>query len=188
MNQAKEIGIDGFTLNCAPPRVDSYTPKQLANAYEAAAQVGFSAFISFDFAYWSNGDTAEIASIVGNYSDHPGQAKYNDGALVSTFVGDSMDWNAVKNSLPGKTLTVIPMVQDPNSLSHITTGIDGGFSWYAWPTDGGNSVIKGPMTTIWDDRYLQNLGDKPYMARMCFFPVYLQRVRLLSPLGRILFF
>lgn len=185
MTQAKDIGIDGFALNCAPPRVDSYTPKQLANAYEAAAAVGFSVFISFDFAYWSTGDTAEITSIVGNYSDHPGQAKYNGGALVSTFVGDSMDWNAVKNGLGGKKITVIPMVQDPNSLSHITNGIDGAFSWYAWPTDGGNSVIKGPMTTFWDNKFLQNLGDKPYMARKSMLAVSLRNIPLTDFVSRL---
>lgn len=57
------------------------------------------------------------------------------------------------------------MLQDPNALSSLTTGIDGALSWYGWPTDGGNSVIKGPMTTIWDDRYLKNKGNKIYMAR-----------------------
>lgn len=167
IQQAKEIGIDGFALNCAPPRVDSYTPKQLANAYEAAAQMDFKVFISFDFAYWSNGDTVEMSNILGNYHDHKAQAFYNGGSLVSTFVGDSMNWNAVKQALPGKKLTVIPMMQDPASLPHVTNGIDGAFSWYAWPTDGGNSVIEGPMTTIWDDRFLKGLGGRPYMAREC---------------------
>ncbi len=163
--QAQEIGIDGFALNCAPPRVDSYTPKQLANAYQAADELGFKMFISFDFAYWSTGDTEEITSIVGNYSSHPAQAYYNDGAIVSTFVGDSMDWNAVKNALPDQKITALPMIQDPAYISQANTGLDGAFSWYAWPTDGGNSIIPGPMTTIWDDRYLSNLGDLPYMAR-----------------------
>ncbi|OAA32413.1 glycoside hydrolase family 71 protein [Moelleriella libera RCEF 2490] len=164
MAQAKEIGIDGFALNCAPPRVDSYTPRQIANAYEAATQLGFTVFISFDFAYWSTGDTAEITSTIGTYTNHPAQARYNGGALVSTFLGDSMDWNAVKSGLNGKKITVIPMVQDPNSLSHVTNGIDGAFSWYAWPTSGDNAVIKGPITTYWDNKFLQNLGGKPYMA------------------------
>lgn len=168
MAQAKEIGIDGFALNCAPPRVDSYTPRQIANAYEAATQLGFTVFISFDFAYWSTGDTAEITSTIGTYTNHPAQARYNGGALVSTFLGDSMDWNAVKSGLNGKKITVIPMVQDPNSLSHVTNGIDGAFSWYAWPTSGDNAVIKGPITTYWDNKFLQNLGGKPYMARKFF--------------------
>lgn len=165
MKQAMDIGIDGFALNCAPPRVDSYTPKQIANAYEAAGQLGFKVFISFDFAYWGNGDTNEITGFMKNYSAHPAQAYYGDGALVSTFVGDSFDWNVVKSNVAPQKLAAVPMLQDPNYLSHATTGIDGALSWYAWPTDGGNSVIKGPMTTIWDDRYLANKGNKIYMAR-----------------------
>jgi len=56
------------------------------------------------------------------------------------------------------------MIQDPGSLANPTAGLDGAFSWYAWPTDGGNSVIEGPMTTVWDDKFLENLGDMPYMA------------------------
>ncbi|KAI1267335.1 glycoside hydrolase family 71 protein [Xylariaceae sp. FL1019] len=165
--QAQAIGIDGFALNCAPERIDSYTPKQLANAYQAAEEMGFTVFISFDFAYWSTGDTAQITDIVGNY---------NDGAIVSTFVGDSMDWNAVKNALPDQKITALPNIQDPSYLASAQTGLDGAFSWYGWPTDGGNSIVSnishksnrisipGPITTIWDDRFISNLAGRPYMA------------------------
>lgn len=163
--QAQEIGIDGFALNCAPERVVSYIPKQLANAYEAAAQLDFKVFISFDFAYWGDNDADDITNILRNYSSHAGQAYYDGGALVSTFVGDYFNWNNVTSNLSGQKLSVIPMIQDPSYLSYATTGIDGGLSWYAWPTDGGNSVIKGPMTTIWDDRYLEHQVDLAYMAR-----------------------
>jgi len=89
----------------------------------------------------------------------------DDGVIVSTFVGDNMDWKAVKNALPGVKITALPNIQDPAFLANAQTGLDGAFSWYAWPTDGGNSIIPAPMTTIWDDRFLQNLGDRPYMAR-----------------------
>ncbi|KAI0518276.1 glycoside hydrolase family 71 protein [Xylaria bambusicola] len=155
ITQAQEIGIDGFALNCAPERIDGYTPKQLANAYQAAEELGFKMFISFDFAYWSPGDTADITDIVGNY---------NDGAIVSTFVGDNMDWNAVKSALPNQKITALSNIQDPSFLASAQTGLDGAFSWYAWPTDGGNSIIPGPMTTIWDERFIQNLAGRPYMA------------------------
>lgn len=171
MQQAKAIGIDGFALNCAPPRVDSYTPKQLANAYQAAQELNFKVFISFDFAYWGDADTATIASIVGNYSTHPAQAYYNGGALVSTFIGDYFNWNAVKSAVGGKKLTIIPMLQDPFFITYSQTGIDGAFSWYAWATGGGNSVIPGPMTTVYDDRFVQHCAtaNKPYMARKSIF-------------------
>lgn len=164
MELAKEIGIDAFALNCAS--IDSYTDKQLAYAYEAAEAVDFKVFISFDFAYWSNGDTARITSIMQKYASHPGQFQYNGAALVSTFVGDSFNWGPVKNAV-NHHIFAVPNLQDPNWASNANTDIDGAFSWYAWPTDGGNSIIKGPMTTIWDDRYIRNLKikDQVYMAR-----------------------
>lgn len=165
IQQAQAIGIDGFALNCAPPRIDDYTPKQLELAYAAAEELDFKMFISFDFAYWSNGDTELITDIVGNYSASPAQAYYNDGAIVSTFVGDSFDWNAVKNALPDQKITALPNIQDPSYVANANTGLDGAFSWYGWATDGGNSVIPGPMTTIWDDRFIENLAGRPYMAR-----------------------
>ncbi|OJJ65068.1 hypothetical protein ASPSYDRAFT_141658 [Aspergillus sydowii CBS 593.65] len=163
MELAKEIGIDAFALNCAS--IDSYTDKQLAYAYEAAEAVDFKVFISFDFAYWSNGDTARITSIMQKYASHPGQFQYNGAALVSTFVGDSFNWGPVKNAVD-HPIFAVPNLQDPNWASNANTDIDGAFSWYAWPTDGGNSIIKGPMTTIWDDRFIRNLKikDQVYMA------------------------
>ncbi|KAJ0418995.1 glycoside hydrolase [Aspergillus carlsbadensis] len=161
MELAKEIGIDAFALNCAS--IDKYTDPQLALAYEAAEAVNFKVFISFDFAYWSNGDSPRITSIMQKYANHPGQFQYNGAALVSTFVGDSFNWSPVKSAVQ-HPLFAVPMIQDPAWSGTANTGIDGAFSWYAWPTDGGNSIIPGPMTTVWDDRYLRSLGNKAYMA------------------------
>ncbi len=75
----------GFALNCAPERIDDYTPKQLANAYQAAEELGFKMFFSFDFAYWATGDTADIIDIVGNYSSHPAQAYYRFVVFISAL-------------------------------------------------------------------------------------------------------
>lgn len=82
ITEAQAIGIDGFALNCAPERIDSYTPKQLAFAYQAAEELDFKVFISFDFAYWTTGDTDSIIDIVGNYSSHPAQAYYGYDLLL----------------------------------------------------------------------------------------------------------
>ncbi|KZV99064.1 hypothetical protein EXIGLDRAFT_726537 [Exidia glandulosa HHB12029] len=163
MAEAKAIGIDGFALNCAPPRVDSYTPDQLSFAYEAAAQSDFKVFISFDFAYWQNDDTALITSFLANYSSHPGQATYDGGQIVSTFVGDSFDWGPVKSAL-GSKLTALPHLQDPIEAQNNQKSIDGALSWLAWPTYGGNSIKPGPMDTTWDEGYFKYLGDKAYLA------------------------
>lgn len=157
-----EIGIDAFALNNA--NIDSYTPTQLANAYQAAENVGFKCFISFDFAYWSNGDTAQITQYMNLYAGHPAAMQYNGGAVVSTFVGDSFDWGPVKSGTSHQ-IFAIPNMQDPAEATNLHTSFDGAFSWYAWPTDGGNSIISGPMTTIWDDRFVTDLAGKPYMAR-----------------------
>ncbi|KAH8694166.1 putative glucan endo-1,3-alpha-glucosidase agn1 precursor [Talaromyces proteolyticus] len=162
MNLAKDTGIDAFALNCAS--VDSYTPTQLALAYQAAEAVDFKVFISFDFAYWSNGDTANITQYMQTYAGHPAQMQYNNAAIVSTFVGDSFDWTPVKAGT-NHSLWALPNLQDPaESSSNTQRGADGAFSWYAWPTDGGNSIIEGPMTTRWDDMFVSDLKTQSYMA------------------------
>ncbi|KAM0160862.1 hypothetical protein ACHAQE_004456 [Botrytis cinerea] len=161
MAHAQEIGIDGFALNCAS--IDSYTPTQLALAYRAAEETGFHVFISFDFAYWNNGNTNNITDYMNQYASHPGQMQYNGGAVVSTFVGDYFDWAPVKAGT-NHSIFAIPMMQDPIEASYLTTSFDGAFSWLAWPTDGGNSIIPGPMSTSWDDKFLTYLKGKPYMA------------------------
>ena len=165
MQEAQSIGIDGFALNCAPPDVDDYTPDQLAYAYAAAEELDFKVFISFDFAYWTPGHTDLITDYLANFTSSPAQASWNDGAIVSTFIGGAMNWNPVKDALGDQKLTVLPNVEDPGAIPGDTNGWDGAFSWYAWPTSGNNVPIKGPMTTEWDDKFLENLGDKPYMAR-----------------------
>jgi glucan endo-1,3-alpha-glucosidase len=167
MNIAKTIGIDAFALNCAS--IDSYTPTQLELAYQAAQQVDFKVFISFDFAYWSNGDTAKITEYMNKYAGHPAQMQYKGGALVSTFVGDSFNWGPVKQGT-SHPIHAVPHLQDPAAVpNNPSKSLDGAFSWYAWPTDGGNSIIPGPMTTIWDDKYIKNLAGATYMAREYFF-------------------
>lgn len=173
MEIAKGIGIDAFALNCA--KVDSYTPKELENAYEAAAQADFKLFISFDFAYFKDDDTPEITAYMQKYSSHPAQLQYNGAALVSTFIGDKFDWGPVKDQTDHEIFAV-PNLQDPHAAETVTTSIDGAFSWYAWPTEGENSIIPGPMTTVWDDKFIESLGDKAYMARKLnlYFPLLFQ--------------
>lgn len=158
MSYAMEIGIDAFALNNA--NIDSYTPTQLANAYQAALEIGFKVFISFDFAYWNNGNTVAITAYMQKYAAHPAQMQYNGGAVVSTFVGDSFDWGPVKAGTAHQ-IVAIPMMQDPIEATYEKTSFDGAFSWLAWPTDGGNSIIPGPMTTVWDDKFVIDLAGKP---------------------------
>lgn len=175
MAYAQEIGIDAFALNCAS--IDWYTAPQLALAYQAASEVGFHVFISFDFAYWNNGNTNNITDYMNQYASHPGQMQYNGGAVVSTFVGDSFNWAPVKAGT-NHSLFAVPMMQDPIEASYLQTSFDGAFSWLAWPTDGGNSIISGPMTTVWDDKFSLYLAGKPYMARQ--YPLLKTRLTTLT--------
>ncbi|KAJ5383566.1 Glucan endo-1-3-alpha-glucosidase agn1 [Penicillium concentricum] len=116
MAAAQSVGIDAFALNCAS--IDSYTPTQLALAYEAAEQVNFKVFISFDFAYWTNGDTAKITEYMKQYAGHPAQMQYKGAAVVSTFVGDSFNWDPVRQGTP-HPIYALPNLQDP---AEATTG------------------------------------------------------------------
>lgn len=163
MVAAQSVGIDAFALNCAS--IDSYTPTQLAMAYQAAEQVGFKVFISFDFAYWNNGDTAKITDYMRLYANHPAQMQYKGAAVVSTFVGDSFNWDPVKQATP-HPIYALPNLQDPAEASTAAArSADGAFSWLAWPTDGGNSISPWPMTTVWDERFFYFLAGRTYMAR-----------------------
>lgn len=162
MAAAQAIGIDAFALNCAS--IDNYTYSQLDLAYTAATQVGFKVFISFDFAYWNNGDTANITAYMQLYGNHPAQMQYRGAAVVSTFVGDYFNWEPVKQGT-SHPIYALPNLQDPaEAVSLSSRGADGAFSWLAWPTDGGNSIIPGPMDTVWDDRFFRFLEGKTYMA------------------------
>ncbi|CAG8034747.1 unnamed protein product [Penicillium salamii] len=162
MAAAQSTGIDAFALNCAS--IDTYTPTQLALAYKAAAEIGFKVFISFDFAYWNNGDTAKITAYMQQYAAHPAQMQYKGAAVVSTFVGDSFNWDPVRKGT-SHPIYALPNLQDPAEATTIASkSADGAFSWLAWPTDGGNSIIPGPMTTIWDDRFFHFLEGRTYMA------------------------
>jgi hypothetical protein len=98
------------------------------------------------------------------YSGHPAQMQYNGGAVVSTFVSDSFNWALVK-ARTSHAIFAIPNLQDPIEATYENIAFDGAFSWLAWPTEGGNNIIPGPMTTIWDDKFVIDLAGKPYMAR-----------------------
>jgi hypothetical protein len=99
------------------------------------------------------------------YAGHPAQMQYRGGAVVSTFVGDSFNWDPVKQGT-SHPIYPLPNLQDPAEASTVAAkSANGAFSWLAWPTDGGNSIIPGPMTTVWDDRFFHFLAGKTYMAR-----------------------
>ena len=136
MSLAKSKGIDGFALNFG---ADSWQPGQISNAYNAAQNVGFKVFLSFDmtsFPCQGAGDVNVIRSYVHDYSGHPAQLQIDGKMFVTTFAGEyctfgtgdvNQGWlNAVKNDLP-LTSFVPAFFVDPGSLGGYSA-LDGIFS------------------------------------------------------------
>ncbi|KAF3942470.1 hypothetical protein ABW19_dt0201434 [Dactylella cylindrospora] len=165
INAAKDMGIDAFALNIADAAQDPWTGKQLSLAYSQAQALNFKLYISFDFA-WFNADASaigEIANILRTYAAHPAALKYNNKAVVTTFIGDGFgsNWNSVRSQV-STPLEILPNYQ-PGNIQSNAGAIDGAFSWVAWPSSN-NNPVPGPMTTDTDNAYLSALAGKTYMA------------------------
>ncbi|GFZ45004.1 glucan endo-1,3-alpha-glucosidase [Saitozyma sp. JCM 24511] len=156
---AKSKGITGFALNIG---TDDYTVTQLTNAYAAAQAVGFNVFISFDFNWYSTSDVSQVASIVSQFVGQPAQFLVDGMPFVSSFIGDGFDWSSVASSV-GKQLYVVPYFQ-PDLATQ--SGLEGLFSWDAWPGQGNNVPILANMTTDQDYVYIDavNAASRTYMA------------------------
>ncbi|KAF3932559.1 hypothetical protein ABW20_dc0104890 [Dactylellina cionopaga] len=164
INAAKDMGIDAFALNIARQSVDSFTPTQLALAYSQAQSLNFKLYISFDFAWFAadSSSVSEIAGYLQTYAAHPAALKYNNKAVVTTFIGDNFgsNWDSVRSQV-STALEILPNWQAGNVQNN--AAVDGAFSWVAWPNSNNNPVA-GPLTTASDNAYLSALAGKTYMA------------------------
>lgn len=110
MRIAMASGIEAFALDVG---TNPIVPGLLAEAYAAAQQVGFSCFISFDFAaspeFATNSSTL-IVPWLNQYANHPNAARFNGGALVSSFIGDGFNWAPVRAAV-NTSLFIIPNYQ-----------------------------------------------------------------------------
>ena len=159
---AKAKGISGFALNIG---VDPYSQEQLDLAYDAAGQVGgFEMFISFDFNWYSIGDTAGVGNMMKRYVDKPAQLLVDGKPFVSSFIGDGFDWSAAAKVV-GREIYAVPFFQ-PTSGAAADPSVSGLFSWAAWPGQLDNQPLKANMTLGRDDEYLNVLkpAGKEYMA------------------------
>lgn len=162
MQLAKAKGITGFALNIG---VDPYSQDQLDLAYAAAEQVGeFDLFISFDFNWYSISDTSGVATMMGRYVNKPAQLLVDGKPFVSSFIGDGFNWATVAQNL-GREIYAVPFYQ-PSTSNANDPGVQGLFSWAAWPGQLDNQPIKQNMTLNRDDAYLDVLtaAGKQYMA------------------------
>jgi hypothetical protein len=124
---AQQYGVSAFGLNFG--NVDSYTDAQLDLAYAAAEKTGFKVFMSFDFAYYkvdNPDDLKNMADKIKKYGAHAGQYLVDGKPLVSSFMGDTMDWSAVA-SAAGMEIAAMPNTN--NADASATKGIAGFLSW-----------------------------------------------------------
>ncbi|ODN74466.1 hypothetical protein L202_06852 [Cryptococcus amylolentus CBS 6039] len=160
---AASKGIDGFALNWDGQDANA---QQLALAFKAASALStpFKLFISPDFVHYSTEDHEPVSDLLKSWITEDAYFRYNDKSFVSSFWGEGTDWEAVETDV-GQDLYVVPYYYASQSAAG-TKGVDGLFSWSAWPGEGTEDVVNQNMTTDKDKEYLDLLGplDKTYMA------------------------
>jgi hypothetical protein len=162
MTLAKSAGIDAFALNIG---TDSYTSDQLRYAYESAENNDMKVFISFDFNWFSAGDSAAVSSLIKEFGGKKAQLLVDEKVFVSSFNGDGLDVAAVR-AASGVEIYFAPNFHP--SLTSDSSAVDGALNWMGWDSDGANRAPKsGQNVTVadGDNTYTQWLGaSKGYIA------------------------
>ncbi|KAF7561643.1 hypothetical protein G7046_g2503 [Stylonectria norvegica] len=158
VNDAKNVGIDGFALNIGPD--DDWTLTQLHQAYAAAEAAGFTLFISFDMNPPYVWDPQQVTDLINTFKSSSAQVKVDGKPMVSTFEGPtwSDNWAGVRSSTGGIYLVPAWTSLGPSGVQGKLGLIDGAFSWSSWPQPG-----QTKMTDSEDLAYKNILGSKPYM-------------------------
>ncbi|TFY60494.1 hypothetical protein EVJ58_g5116 [Rhodofomes roseus] len=147
---AYDSGLDGFALNVGS---ESWEPTQVANAYQAAKNLGldFKLFVSLDMSSFPC-TTADDASIlrdyVTNYASHPNQLLWNGKVFISTFSGSDCTFGQSSaaagwqsefiNQLTGSNAVhfVPSFFVDPSTFTTFNGVMNGDFNWNGgWPID-----------------------------------------------------
>ncbi|KAF8175417.1 glycoside hydrolase [Mycena galopus ATCC 62051] len=166
MTLAKSIGIDAFALDIGQPEA-LYSGAELnpstsfrEGCLVQRATARLQGFISFDFAYWTAGDTVTMSQYMQTYATLPGQFMYDGAAFVSSFVGDGYPYRTLE-SQSGVKLFACPSWQPGSFINNVNA--DCGMSWNAaWPNID-NEPLDANITISLDQQYITDLGGKPYM-------------------------
>lgn len=161
MIRAKANGIDAFALNIG---TDSFIDTQLGYAYQSAQNNGMKVFLSFDFAYWSTGNAAAVGQKISQYASQPAQLTVDGAVFVSSFVGDGVNVQTIRNNA-GTTIKFVPNFSP--ALHTDFTPLDGAFNWMGWPNNGNNRAPAPSQTgtvEAGDQMYLNALNGKDYLA------------------------
>jgi hypothetical protein len=135
---------------------------QLVNAFQAANNLGFKLFFSFDYAGNGPWPMAEVTSLIQKYGSNSAYYQ-NNGPFVSTFEGpaNSADWITIKQTTGCFFMPDWSSLGAAAALAASSGVADGLFSWDAWPW--GNQ----DMDTWTDASYLSTLNstgqELPYM-------------------------
>ncbi|KAK0666621.1 family 71 putative glycoside hydrolase [Cercophora samala] len=154
---AKDAHIDAFALNMAYNEgTDSVS---IARAFDAAGNMNFKLFFSFDYAGRGPWPRADVMSTLLAYKDRPAHYRYNGQPFASTFEGPerAKDWLDIKEATGCFFVPDWSSVGAKAAMSLAGGVADGLFSWAAWPWGPQN------MDTYVDASYLQYLNGKPYM-------------------------
>ncbi|TMW56927.1 hypothetical protein Poli38472_002852 [Pythium oligandrum] len=156
MKLAKNHLIDGFVLNIASG--DPNNEKIIKNAFDAADNVGFLVFFSFDYASRGAFNTGNVIDYINRFKGRKSYYKINGRPYVSTFEGpgNANDWVSIKEA------TNCFFVPDwtslgPNGIKAHLDKIDGAFNWNAWP-DGPTG-----LSPAGDDAWRKAINNKHYL-------------------------
>jgi len=162
MKRAKAAGIDAFALNIG---TDDFADDQLGYAYESAANNEMKVFISFDFNWFSPDDAATVGSKIANFGVKDGQLMVDDKVFVSTFAGDGLNVQAVRDAASGVELYFAPNF----AASGDVASVDAAFNWIGWPNNGKNKAPNG------DGAFSVAQGDEAYAAALTEGQAYMAR-------------
>lgn len=161
MKRAKAAGIDAFALNIG---VDPYTDQQLQLAYESAANNGMKVFISFDFNWFHPNEASRVGQMIATYGSKPAQLKVDNKIFASSFAGDGLDVNALRQAA-GTDVFFAPNFHPEQGTDF--GGLDGALNWMGWDNNGNNKA-PSPDATVsvqdGDNAYNKALGGKAYIA------------------------
>ncbi|KAF9267548.1 glycoside hydrolase [Marasmius fiardii PR-910] len=153
LSTMKDAGIDAVALNIG--KANDWQIDQVSTAYDAAASVGISTFISFDYSSFPC-DTGLTITYFNNNKNKPAQFKVDGAPMISSFLGLCLGtggWQSIKD----QGAYLMPFIEVGNAQD-LQAGGPWGFlqHWIcwgcAWPQ--GNA----PKTTDDDNWYLSNLG------------------------------
>ncbi|KAH9927687.1 glycoside hydrolase family 71 protein [Fomitopsis serialis] len=147
---AYNSGLDGFALNVGS---NSWESTQVANAYQAAANLGldFKLFLSLDmtsFPCTTANDASALCANVSAHASHPNQLLWNGNVFVSTFSGSdctfgqnsaAAGWQSefIDQLTGSNAVHFVPsFFVDPSTFTTFNDIMDGDFNWNGgWPTD-----------------------------------------------------